>query len=1095
MQARSTGEMKKILHDDVEQLEEALGHGIPDLAAAIAVPITTTVLLFVVDWRLGLVALASLILLIVLSAVGMAIVFKSHEAAAAQQVRLNSAIMGYLRGIAVIRGFVRPDSGYNQARDVILEAEQLDVARVAGKTSWLVTAMSVATGLATAMLLPVAGHGYVSGWVSLADLTLFLVISQAYLTPVISLVGVVATIIARIQLSSKAITELLDEPSLPSAANPGTRDGAVVELRDVTFAYGDGHPVLSEVNLTIEEGTHLALVGPTGAGKSTLAKLIARFQDVTEGSVTIGGVDVRELSDLDMARTVAFVQQDEYVFGASLLENIRVAAPEATEEQVIGAGEAAQLGDVVSDLPNGWHSELAAGGAGLSGGQRQRISIARALVKNSPIVILDEVTASLDAHTERATLAALDQLLEGRTVVSIAHRLSTIIDSDLIAVVADGGIVERGTHSQLLDSSARYQDLWESYTGATGWQIEDAPVREIVFDDTSAVTTETASVSDQEAAQRVEEARGVVRQDVGELSFGKQWKALYGRSWGQLVRQGLPRFIIESMLQGVPLIAVFLVLDAAIRAAEGTSEMTSGFVWTVSIVLVVALLGRLAAIQWVNQLVWRLAARSKADVQLSIVERLRRVPLGFFQRMDVGKTSTLVTNDIPMIDFQNVPQKVVASVMQPLYASIALLIVDWRLALAALAGIPVFLVLTVWSDRIYHRVFADLHTQREKTTAVLLDQVRGTAVLRGSPGSPLADSYISAVHDLEGASTRNSTRATPASSLGSAALEMGLVLLIVVGATLFQSGQVAPTVLLLSLVVYQPIQELSGLTGYRRNQEQIAARIAAVWDTPELSEPEIPAEAKDSSVEFVDVSFQYEADDLVSEREPALSGVSFRAEPGRITALVGPSGSGKSTSAHLISRLWDTTSGQVRIGGVDVRDLGSDRVQQLVTTVFQEVYLFPDTVRYNVTLGRPEATDDEIWAALTAARADDFVRALPDGLDTVVGDGGSGFSGGERQRLSIARALLKDTPILILDEAVASVDPDTEAQIQAALGTLAAGRTVIVVAHRMSTIEQAHSIVVLDKGKVDGVGTFTQLRDTSATFRSLVEASGELTEA
>ena len=544
------------------------------------------------------------------------------------------------------------------------------------------------------------------------------------------------------------------------------------------------------------------------------------------------------------------------------------------------------------------------------------------------------------------------------------------------------------------------------------------------------------------------------------------------------------------MFRGAPLIAVLVAVLAAIGAMPGL-PLSSGLIWTATGCLIIALSARIVANAWSNHLVWHLAAHAKADLQLSILDRLRRVPLGFFQRIDNGRLSTLITSDVPMIDFQNVPPQLMGSVIQPIYALIVLIVIDWRLALAALAGVPVFLTLTVWSDRIYHRVFAELHQARQDATATMLEQARGAAALRSNPGSAMATRYERAVHRLADASTAMSVKATPATALGSIAVESGQVILIVIGSALFTAGSVSAATLLvfllLSLTIYQPIQELNALAGYRRNQQQIAAKIGEIWDAPTLTEPSAPALPTGSAIELRDVVFGYRSGE---NAEKALRNVSMRADAGRITALVGTSGSGKSTIANLISRLWDADAGSVSIGGADVRDIGSAGVLRAVTTVFQDVYLFDDTVRFNLALGRPSASDDEIWEALHAAQCDDVVAALPNGLDTLLSDGGADLSGGQSQRLAIARALLKDSPVLILDEAVAAVDPATEDRIQSALSCLAAGRTVLVVAHRLATVRHAHRIVVVDGGTIAGSGTHEELLRSCPEYRRLAEAQG-----
>ncbi|MDT0488947.1 ABC transporter ATP-binding protein [Streptomyces griseus] len=897
VQRRSSGEMKKLLHDDVEQLEEALAHGVPDLAAAAAVPLTTTALLMAVDWRLGLVALAALVLLLAVSATGMALANKNNAALAAHTTVLNTAVLTYLQGLKVIRGYLRQDSGYDQARAAVIEGAELSERTLRSPVRWLVGVMTVATGFAVALLVPVAGHGFVDGRTGLDTLALFLVVALGYLTPVIGLVGVLATVLVRVQFSATAVREMLAEEELPAPARPEAPTRFDVALEGVGFAYESGREVLHGVSLAVPDGSSCALVGATGSGKTTVARLIARFWDTGGGRVTIGGVDVREIEPALLARLVAFVQQDEYVFATTLLENIRIARPGAGDAEVIAAAEAAQLGELAAELPDGWATALGAGGGNLSGGQRQRISVARALLKDAPVVILDEATASLDALTERRTLQAVRTLTRGRTVIAIAHRLDTVRSADRIAVVEDGRIRATGTHDELLAADTGYRELWNAYREATGWHLsgEGASGRVAVSPPPPATTGE--------ADGWTRAAREVVRPGVGELGFLAQWRTLLGRGRRDLLRRGLPRLLLEGTVRSVPLAAVFLLLDAAVRQQNGGPELTHGYVWGVTGFLAAGLALRLIAVDRTNTVIWSIAHRAKADLQLSVIERLRRVPLGFFSRVDNGRISTLVTNDTVMIDFQNLPQMLTGAFLQPVYVSVALLVIDWRLALAALVGMPAFFLLTAWSDRIYHRVFTDVHRTRAETSLILIEQARGAAALRAHPDSALAGRYRDAVERLRAASVRMSVRAAPVTALAAIAVELGLVVLIVVGAALYAAGSVSATVLLmfllLSLVLYQPVQELTTLAGYRRNQEQIARKIGEVWDAPVLTEPEHPAEPSGAELRFENVRFTYTG----AESDLVLDGVDFSCRPGTITALVGASGSGKTTVANLAARL------------------------------------------------------------------------------------------------------------------------------------------------------------------------------------------------
>ncbi|WP_141286882.1 ABC transporter ATP-binding protein [Pseudonocardia saturnea] len=1165
--ARPAGELKKTLHDDVEQLEEALAHGVPDVVAAAAVPVATTALLFAVDWRLGLLAFLALVLLLLIGGIASALARRSSAEQMASMTELNRTVVGFLDGMKVVRAFRRVD-GDDRLTGALDRAVHAGDAPLRSPVRWLASALMVATGLPIALLLPVAGAGFVEGRVDLATLALFLLLGLGYATPLIAFIGTLATLGYRVQMATAGIGALLAEPELPAPERPRSPQpgpaGPDVEFDGVTFGYDPDRPVLTEVDLLVPAGRVTALVGPTGAGKSTLARLVARFADVTAGAVRIGGVDVRDIAPDELARLVSVVGHDDHVFDASVLENIRIGRPDATDDEVREAGRSARVDEFADALPQGWDTTPGSGGVRFSGGQRQRISVARALLKASPVVVLDEATAFLDAENERATLAAVRELARGRTVLVVAHRLQTVVDADAVVVVDGGRILAAGPHAELVGSSPRYRALWNAYQDGAGWRLaaaETDPSSDTAGRGGAAGPVDAAgsgggagavgaagagggagavgaagagggagaagaagagsdgtrgrvaaaapggaagaavaagavgaagsagaaaaaplNSGDPDGRAWSAAAAGIVRPGVAGLSFPRQWVALLGRWWPRLRGAGAVRLMLEGLFRGAPVAAVYLVLLAAV---QGT--LTTGTVAAVSTALVVLLAVRLLANNAANQLVWRIATRAKVDLQLSMLDRLRSVPLGTLSRLDNGRITTTVANDTVMLDFQNTPQQIAGAVITPLYATVVLLLVDWRLALATLAGVPLFAACTVLSDRVYRQVMGPVGEARSAATSRLLDHVRGTAVLRAYPGSAVALRYRDAVEDLRRTSIAMSVRATPAVALGSVALELGLVALIVTGATLYAAGGVGAGTLLLflvlSLVLYQPLGEIAALAGYRRTQQQIARRIAEIWEQPVLPEPSAPAVAAGTDVELHDVGFRYDGSG------GGLHGVSLRAAAGTVTALVGPSGAGKSTVANLVARFWDVDSGSVRIGGADLRELGSAGATALVTTVFQDVYLFPGTVRENLTPARPGATDEEIAAALAAADCTDVVDALPDGLDTVLGEGGADLSGGQRQRLSIARALLKDAPVLVLDEAVASVDAETEVRIQQALSRLARGRTVIVVAHRLSTVRAADHIAVLDGGRIDAAGTHDELVETSPVYRRLLAAS------
>ena len=1077
--SRSHGHVKKVFQDDVEQLELGLSHAVPDIAASVTVPVAVLAVMFWVDWRMALagVAVVVCVVLCVMGSIAATKDLMGDESGA--KTALNVSAVSFVRGIKVIRGFVGSRAAYRSLYDAIESVEAIENAKT-GRGRVGAAGATTFCAVSVVFLLPLGLLLFHNGSLDAADLIFFLLVGVGFAQPLMTMTLSAAVLQYQIEAGVKNISEILDEPDLPVVGDPVSPTGSAVELDAVSFDYGDTR-IIDGLSVRIDPGERVALVGGSGAGKTTVLRLIARFLDADEGTVRYGGVDVRSMDPAELARSVAFIQQDDYIFNDTLMDNIRLARPGATDAEVHQAADRARVSDFVDELDDGWDTVLRSGGGRLSGGQRQRISIARAFLADARVIMLDEVTASLDAGNERAVVDAMTDLQEGRTVITVAHRIGSLTDYDRILVLESGRVVDEGSHETLLASSAVYQRLWEDFVAVDSWTIttgEAAEHPQASAPDAAGPVPATAGSDPAEARPDEDEGaatpavRGIAR-----MNPVRQWFAMLGRHTPALWRTGLWRLLLEGSLTSAPVIVIFLSLLWVLR---GT--LTGSDVLLLTVVLWVIFLARLVIGVEVARLWWPVANSAISDLRRSVIRRLTRTPMGVFDRMDSGRTSTLIVADLALVDFINMPSKLIIACVQPVTVTIALFVLDWRMALAALFGVPVFLIVAMVSDKVQTGVSAQVSSARREANQALLEYCQGVAVLRAFPDAPQADIYRDRTEDLRQASVRMAVRTAPLTAVATVILEVGFVALLWLGASLFGSDALPAVTFLLFLVValnlYRPFQELLELSSYRNQQAQIAESLGEVWDMEELEESTEPVVPSDSRVEFHDVWFSYGGD-------PVLRGVDMLARPGTVTALVGPSGAGKSTVANLVARFWDPDSGAVSLGGVDLREVAPEVRRDMVTTVYQDVYLFPDTVRANLTVGRPGASEGEIRRALEAAEAAEFVDRLPEGLDTVLTEGGGNLSGGQRQRLSIARALLKDAPVLLLDEAVASVDPGTARRIQAALGRLAASRTVLVVAHRLNTIETADQIVVLDHGVVDASGTHAELMESSGVYRDL----------
>ena len=470
----SIGEIKSMMVDKIENLEPPLAHMIPEGAGHIVLPVVSIIALAVLDWRL---ALASLVTF-PLSFVCMGLTFKISGDSFARYDRsssaMNSAIVEYIEGIEVIKAFGRASVSYEKYAAAITDFRTFVVQWL---TSTFVT-MKLSFALFPSTLigiLPVALALANGGVITAPQAALAVMLS-------ISMVGSLAKLevfsenMRQVKFTVESLEEFLEMPALPEPARRADVKHTDVELRGVRFSYtGDpGDEVLHGIDLTLPEGSFTALVGPSGGGKSTVAKLIARFWDVTGGAVTIGGVNVKDMSLSQLSEYVSFVTQDNFLFRCSLLENIRLGRPDATDEEVRAAARAAQCEEFISKLPQGYDTPAGEAGKRLSGGEKQRIAIARMMLKNAPIVILDEATAFTDPENEDKLQRSIAALTKGKTLLVIAHRLSTIRNADNIVVLRSGAVVAQGRQEELLASCPLYQDMWRAHTGAKNWAVSSA---------------------------------------------------------------------------------------------------------------------------------------------------------------------------------------------------------------------------------------------------------------------------------------------------------------------------------------------------------------------------------------------------------------------------------------------------------------------------------------------------------------------------------------------------------------------------------------------------------------------------------------------
>lgn len=471
VESRPIGAIKSTIVDRIEDIEPPLAHMIPELSSNILLPLVVVIAMFLIDWRMGLALLVAIPVALIPMAFGMKSYNKNYAAYMEANAHVNSVIVEYVEGIQVVKAFSQGERSYQKFARAVSSFKDFTMNWY--RCTWASMNLCLSI-LPTTLLgtLPVGVYLYQAGVLDPAQVTLCLMMALGIASPLMSATAFINSM-KSMQFAVKDTRDLLDLPQLPQAEQDVPMDGRAIQLRDVSFSYGgqDGREVLHHLDLTIPQGKFTALVGPSGGGKSTIARLAARFWDVTSGSITLGGHDIRELPLKQLSREISFVTQDNFLFDCSLKENIRLGRPGASDEEVFAAARAARCEEFVSRLEHGWDTAAGDAGKQLSGGERQRIAIARAILKDAPVVILDEATAFTDPENEDKIQRSIMALSKGKTLLVIAHRLSTIQNADQIVVLEEGEIVDRGTQSELLGRCPLYQTLWAAHVGAQDWAV------------------------------------------------------------------------------------------------------------------------------------------------------------------------------------------------------------------------------------------------------------------------------------------------------------------------------------------------------------------------------------------------------------------------------------------------------------------------------------------------------------------------------------------------------------------------------------------------------------------------------------------------
>ncbi|MCZ6538379.1 MAG: ATP-binding cassette domain-containing protein, partial [Chloroflexi bacterium] len=867
-----------------------------------------------------------------------------------------------------------------------------------------------------------------------------------------------------------------DEPSTAEQSTKNTKQSKhEIEFKDVSFSYpGSRRPALEAFNLKIEAGQTAAIVGESGAGKTSVVRLLLRFFDPGSGTVEIGGSDLSTISPGDLRKDIAVVSQDTYLFHGTVAENLRFGNQSASDDDLRRVAEFANAAEFIDRLPKGYNTLIGERGIKLSGGQRQRIAIARALLKDAPILVLDEALSAVDAENEHIIQQALERLMVGRTVLVIAHRLSSVRRADRIHVLRRGTVVESGTHDELLSNNAEYSRLMEAQATAEmeassqpAWSNDNAiGVTEIPADGIGGV----ASMEPTDAILRAE--------GMGWISTFGVLMGLIRPWWKELTFSfvlGFGRFLT---LIGVGIASGLIV--AAIRSGQSYDGL---------VVLLLVMAPLTAVLHWAESWVSHdVAFRLLSEMRISLFRKLDQLAPAYLVRRRTGDLVSLATQDVETVEyfFAHIVAPAFVAVVVPVGVLVTVGLYGWPLALT----IAPFLAVTglsplVARDRV-DRLGGRSREKLGEMNSHTVDSMQGLhEVAAYNMGQHRRSEFMAMAQEYVDVRVPFFRELTLQKIFLEVVTGLGGLSIAVVGATLVSNNTLDPGILplmtLLAMSAFLPISEISTVGRLLADTIGSTRRIYAVQLEPVPVTDGQVEEIEGTGIGLADVEFSYDFTDF-----RALDVVSFPIEQGRTVALVGPSGAGKTTTAHLIMRFWDPQTGEVRLGENDLRDYVLSDLREHLARVAQDTYLFNTTLRENLLIARPDATDDQVEAAVENAGLSGFVETLPEGLETVVGERGAQLSGGQRQRIAIGRAFLKDAPILVLDEATSHRDAVNEQMVRGALDRLASERTTLVIAHRLSTVMHADLIVVMDRGKVIESGTHRELLERGGMYAQLV---------
>ena len=1071
-----SGELVLTLVDGVEQLETYFGEYLPQLLISALTPLMIFAFVAFLDFPVAIILLVAAF--VSLAAPSLWHKFDTKRSLERQQAyaAFASDFLDGIQGLATLKSF-----GQSGSRIDLLKKRSFELFR---STMWVLATNSLSRGITdTAIAVGAAtGLGYgafrvIDGEMELTTLLIILMMGVEIFRPMRDLRTVLHQGMVGLS-AAQGVYKILDAHPVvleEHSGNSTTRLEPSIDFDSVSFSYPEhSHIVHDCLNFKINKGERVGIVGSSGCGKSSIVKLLLRFHDPVQGSITIGENNLKNISLDQLRREISVVHQDTFLFHGTIEENIRMGRQEASELEITDAAKDANIHEFVTTLPDGYKTIIGEKGIKLSGGQRQRIAIARALLKNTPILILDEALSAVDAENEYIIQQALDRLMKDRTTLILAHRLSSIIKCDRILVLDQGRVVESGPHTDLMKKDGIYSALMNE-------QVKEAELKSLVGSDEESMFANNEPVEDTEESVLDLPTEGIIKAE------GLNWKQIII----ELMRHIMPwkgRLFITfcfGVLRVLAFIGVGVFSALIVLALKNGNDFT----FQLTGLMVVASLSGI--LHWIESWVAHdMAFRLLAEMRINVFRKLDQLAPAYLVRRRTGDLMGIATQDVELVEyfFAHTVAPVFVSILVPVAVVTALATVSFWMALSLMP-----FLLAVGLSPLLMRDKVDLLGSKAREaagelSAHAIDTIQGIAEIvafqqaghRAKDFDNLTNRHIAIRLPFFKELTMQKTLLEVLTGWGGLAV-------VSTGALLTTSGSLdaglLPLLTILAMSAFLPVSEIAQIGRQLADTMGATRRIYALENEPVVIDDgtnETPGDLS-SGVCFRNVSFAYPG-----RSKRILQDLNFEIPAGRTLALVGPSGAGKTSLAQLLMRFWDPEKGSITLNGIELKDFKLEELRSRVALVAQDTYLFNNSLRENILVAKPDATELELSEAVKLSALSEVIESLPDGLDTMVGERGSSLSGGQRQRVAIARAFLKDAPFLILDEATSHLDALSEHTVHKSLDLLKTNRTTIIIAHRLSTIRDADRIIVLNEGEMVETGTHNELLQKTGLYRQLV---------